>query len=140
MRGGGGVLPLALGDGHLQPGLHEGQAEDRGTLPWGHSCQVSHTNVVTKALDTISYLERAHLTIRRQTLTKITKHAPYTIFSRDSRDNACLTYGTGRSTTFLTVNLLTPAKHKAFCGVSYNNVSLPWDRCFVFDAGACIWL
>jgi len=45
------------------------------------------------------------------------------IHARDSRDNACLTYGTGRSTTFLTVNLLTPAKHKAFCGVSYNNAT-----------------
>ena len=64
------------------------------------------------------------------------------IHARDSRDNACLTwvisiiffiiiitnntfrYGTGRTTTFLTVNLLTPVKHKAFCGVSYNNVSI----------------
>ena len=45
------------------------------------------------------------------------------IHARDSRDNACLTYGTGRTTTFLTVNLLTPVKHAAFCGVSYNNVS-----------------
>jgi len=45
------------------------------------------------------------------------------IHARDSRDNACLTYGTGRTTTFLTVNLLTPVKHKAFCGVSYNNAT-----------------
>merc|ERR1719220_2351873 len=45
------------------------------------------------------------------------------IHARDSRDNACLTYGTGRSTTFLTINLLTPRDHKAFCGVSYNNAT-----------------
>ena len=41
-------------------------------------------------------------------------------------------YGTGRTTTFLTVNLLTPVKHKAFCGVSYNNVSIRVLYLFVF--------
>ena len=41
-------------------------------------------------------------------------------------------YGTGRTTTFLTVNLLTPVKHKAFCGVSYNNVSIHVLYLFVF--------
>ena len=45
------------------------------------------------------------------------------IHARDSRDNACLTYGTGRDTTFLTINLLTPPDHEAYCGVLYNNVS-----------------
>jgi len=45
------------------------------------------------------------------------------IHARDSRDNACLTYGTGRTTTFLTVNLLTPTQHSAYCGVIYNNVT-----------------
>ena len=46
------------------------------------------------------------------------------IHARDSRDNACLTYGTGRSTTFLTINLLTPHDHPAYCGVVYSNVSI----------------
>jgi len=45
------------------------------------------------------------------------------IHARDSRDNACLTYGTGRSTTFLTINLLTPRDHSSYCGVLYNNAT-----------------
>jgi len=45
------------------------------------------------------------------------------IHARDSRDNACLTYGTGRSTTFLTINLLTPHDHPAYCGVVYSNAT-----------------
>lgn len=45
------------------------------------------------------------------------------IHARDSRDNACLTYGTGRSTTFLTINLLTPHEHPAYCGVLYSNAT-----------------
>lgn len=31
--------------------------------------------------------------------------------------------GTGRVTTFLTINLLTPKDHSSYCGVLYNNVS-----------------
>jgi len=45
------------------------------------------------------------------------------IHARDSRDNACLTYGTGRLTTFLTINLLTPKDHSSYCGVLYNNAT-----------------
>lgn len=45
------------------------------------------------------------------------------IHARDSRDNACLTYGTGRVTTFLTINLLTPKDHPSYCGVLYNNAT-----------------
>ena len=50
-------------------------------------------------------------------------------------------YGTGRTTTFLTVNLLTPVKHKAFCGVSYNNVSIHVLYLFVFVCLfiKCLW-
>jgi len=45
------------------------------------------------------------------------------IHARDSRDNACLTYGTGRQTTFLTINLLTPRDHSSYCGVVYSNAT-----------------
>ena len=31
--------------------------------------------------------------------------------------------GTGRQTTFLTINLLTPRDHSSYCGVVYSNVS-----------------
>lgn len=43
------------------------------------------------------------------------------IHARDSRDNACTTRGTGETSTFLTVNLLTPPDHKQFCGVVHDN-------------------
>jgi len=45
------------------------------------------------------------------------------IHARDSRDNACLTYGTGDTATFLTINLLTPPNHPTFCGVVHDNSS-----------------
>merc|ERR1719186_849004 len=45
------------------------------------------------------------------------------IHARDSRDNKCLTYGTGGVNTILTVSLLTPHDSDSYCGVVYDNAT-----------------
>ena len=48
------------------------------------------------------------------------------IHARDSRDNNCLTYGTGGTTTTLTVSLLTPRDAPGYCGTVFDNVGF-WN-------------
>ena len=118
--------------------IHARDSRDNACLTYGKTHRVSF---ICKAFTNIVALRNATITLhhQRSSIKQPTYNkedtlriwqifpsmiAPLFVAFLCTRLYSCPISGTGRLTTFLTINLLTPKDHSSYCGVLYNNVSM----------------
>ena len=130
---GPGEGSLAQRDRHLQPGLHEGEIAERQNR--NKYLVYVHVTLLPGEIENFPTISRSNPCKRQQRqclpdVRWVNCDVSVIFWLRAATGTGpgyywwCLCSGTGRSTTFLTINLLTPRDHSSYCGVLYNNVSI----------------